>query len=161
MDPTIMIVVTALALGAAAGLRPVTEQAIKDAYAGLKKLIQDRYAKARLAVDLLESDPTQDAYKQAASQALSKSGTAQDSEVIQQAQAFLKLVKEHAPDTAGDIGITIHEIDVMTDIKFEKLVATGNIKLDLAKVTSKERGFSITDLHAGSTGTQEENRPKV
>ena len=40
MDP-ITIIVTALALGAAAGLKPTAEQAVKVAYAGLKKLIQD------------------------------------------------------------------------------------------------------------------------
>ena len=45
MDP-ISIIITALALGAAAGLKPTAEIAIKDAYAGLKKIIQDKYIEA-------------------------------------------------------------------------------------------------------------------
>ena len=40
MDP-VTIIVTALALGAAAGLKPVAEQAVKDAYAGIKTLKSD------------------------------------------------------------------------------------------------------------------------
>jgi hypothetical protein len=38
MDP-ISAVVTALALGAAAALREISSEAVKDAYAGLKVLI--------------------------------------------------------------------------------------------------------------------------
>jgi hypothetical protein len=149
MDP-ITLVVTALALGAAAGLKPTAEQAIKDAYAGLKKLIQDRYAKARPAVELLESDPAQETYKLAAGQALAKVNTSHDIEVLQQAQALLKLVKEYAPETAGDIHITAHEIDVMTDINIEQLIARGNVDIDLGKVTSHEGGFRISGVQSGS-----------
>ena len=43
MDPTITIIVTALVAGAAAGLKPTAEKAIKDAYAGIKALIQRKY----------------------------------------------------------------------------------------------------------------------
>ncbi len=46
---TIGIIVSALASGAAAGLKPITEKAIKDAYAGLKSMIQRKYSR----VDLL------------------------------------------------------------------------------------------------------------
>ena len=42
MDPGTLIV-TALALGAAAGLKATAEQAVKDTYSGLKRLIIDHY----------------------------------------------------------------------------------------------------------------------
>jgi hypothetical protein len=38
MEP-VSLIVTSLALGAAAGLKPTAEQAIKDAYGALKSLI--------------------------------------------------------------------------------------------------------------------------
>jgi len=54
MEP-ITAIVTALALGAAAGLKPIAEQAIKDSYAALKALITRKYAGVN--VDLLEQNP--------------------------------------------------------------------------------------------------------
>ena len=56
MDP-ITVIVAALAAGAAAGLKPTAEQAIKDAYAGLKALILARYNRAAPALDQLEQAP--------------------------------------------------------------------------------------------------------
>lgn len=58
MDPITMIV-SAIALGAAAGLKPTAEQAVKDAYAGLKALIQLKYANVSLAP--LEEAPESEA----------------------------------------------------------------------------------------------------
>lgn len=55
MDP-ISIIVTALVLGAAAGLKPTTGQTVKDAYAGLKALLQRKFA--RVNVSLVEDDHT-------------------------------------------------------------------------------------------------------
>ena len=54
MDP-ITIILTALVVGAAAGLKPTAEKAVKDAYAGIKSLIKRKYGQVK--VDILESDP--------------------------------------------------------------------------------------------------------
>jgi hypothetical protein len=54
MDP-ITIIVTALAAGAAAGLKPTAEQAIKDAYAGIKVLMLRKYE--TLSLEALEQKP--------------------------------------------------------------------------------------------------------
>jgi hypothetical protein len=43
MDPLTSLV-TALVAGAAAALKPTVEQVVKDSYAGLKALIQRKYA---------------------------------------------------------------------------------------------------------------------
>ncbi|MDU9048217.1 MAG: hypothetical protein Q3M30_05175 [Candidatus Electrothrix sp. Rat3] len=43
MEPVITTIAAAVALGAAAGLKDTASKAVVDAYAGLKKLIQDRY----------------------------------------------------------------------------------------------------------------------
>lgn len=52
MDPVTVTIVSALAAGAAAGATDAATSAIKDAYAGLKRLIVDRYGKTSEAVDL-------------------------------------------------------------------------------------------------------------
>ncbi|MCB0144110.1 MAG: hypothetical protein KDE50_29740, partial [Caldilineaceae bacterium] len=54
MEP-ITFIVTALAAGAAAGLTASAENAIKEAYAGIKALIQRKFGGVDLAV--LESKP--------------------------------------------------------------------------------------------------------
>jgi hypothetical protein len=53
MEPVSLIVTSAL--GAAAGLKPIAEQAIKDAYGALKSLVQRKYA--RVSVEQLEEAP--------------------------------------------------------------------------------------------------------
>ena len=55
MDP-IATSVAALAAGAAAGLQPVSQAAVKDAYDGFKALIKQQFS--RVSVDLLDADPT-------------------------------------------------------------------------------------------------------
>ena len=68
MDP-ITIIVSALAAGAAAGLKPKAEQAVKDAYNGLKALILHKYGK--LSVDALEQKPESKAKRSSVAEDLS------------------------------------------------------------------------------------------
>ena len=43
MEPVTTLIASAIAMGAASGLKPTVEQAIKDAYEGLKNLIKSKY----------------------------------------------------------------------------------------------------------------------
>ena len=56
MEPVITTIAAAVALGAAAGLKDTASKAVIDAYAGLKKLIQDRYQKNEDVTDAMESN---------------------------------------------------------------------------------------------------------
>ena len=47
MDPTITLIIGALAAGATAAAKDTASQAVKDAYAGLKTLIQRRFAEKK------------------------------------------------------------------------------------------------------------------
>jgi hypothetical protein len=58
MDPFSVSIVTALAAGAVASAKDIATKAVKDAYAGLKQLIVDRYAKTAPFVDAVEAHPT-------------------------------------------------------------------------------------------------------
>lgn len=58
MEPVTITIVTALAAGALAAAKDVATSAVKDAYAGLKKLIIDRYHKAGPLVAAIEAQPT-------------------------------------------------------------------------------------------------------
>ena len=87
MDP-ITIIVTALALGAAAGLKSTAEQAVKDAYADIKTLIQGKYRQVNLA--LLEGDPKSESWQGVVKEDLTKEKADQDEAVLRLAQAVLE-----------------------------------------------------------------------
>jgi hypothetical protein len=56
MDP-ITAITTAIATGAAAAISPTAKQAVQDLYAGVKKLIQDKYHRANSSLEALEKKP--------------------------------------------------------------------------------------------------------
>ena len=110
MEPISTIIVTALAAGAAAGLTDTAAQAVKDAYAGLKRLIKGRYARAAAGVDVLETDPSSKDLQAFADKQLAASGAANDPDVQKLAQALLDAVEKHSPEAARTIGaLSLHD----------------------------------------------------
>jgi hypothetical protein len=97
MEPVITTIATAIALGAAAGLKDTAAQAVKDSWAGLKKLIQDRYQRnedVTAAIDHVSRKPEATARRQMLEQALQNAGADKDAEVIKAAEALLAAVKK-------------------------------------------------------------------
>ena len=74
MDP-VSLIVTALAAGAAAGLKPTAEKIIKDAYEGIKTLIKRKYDQVDLAS--LEKKPQSQAKRDSVAEDLSDAGAAE------------------------------------------------------------------------------------
>jgi hypothetical protein len=108
MDP-ISIIVAALAAGAAAGVKPAAEQAIKDAYQGIKGLIKRKYA--RVNIEVLEGGPASDARKAVVREDLEQTGAGQDEEVLRQAQVVLEAIRKYAPEAARAVGVTIEKVE--------------------------------------------------
>jgi len=97
MEPVITAIAAAVALGAAEGLKSIVPQAVSDAYAGLKKLIQDRYGKQEYlidAVDYLTKKPEAAPRRQMLEAALKEAGADKDQELHQLAQQLLAALKE-------------------------------------------------------------------
>ncbi|MCW5201575.1 hypothetical protein VU12_01400 [Desulfobulbus sp. US4] len=97
MEPVITTIAAAVALGAAAGIKDTASKAVVDAYAGLKKLIQDRYKKnedVTDAVDYLVKKPEAEGRQQELAKALQDAGVESDQELVQAAEAVLAAVKE-------------------------------------------------------------------
>lgn len=91
MDP-LTLIVTALATGAAVALKSVAEQAVKDAYAGLKQLILDQYGDkgdVTTAVASVEAKPESEARQALLKEELATAGADQDEKLLQLAQALL------------------------------------------------------------------------
>jgi hypothetical protein len=107
MEP-VSLIVTSLALGAAAGLKPAAEQAVKEAYSDLKSLIQRKYAK--VSVEQLEEVPESKARRAVVEEDLTQAGADKDEEVLRQAQTLLDAIQAHVPETASAIGVDLAEI---------------------------------------------------
>ncbi len=98
MDPiTTTAIVTAIAAGAAAAAKDVTEEAIRDAYHGLKTLIIRKFSdkpQVPPAIQLVESQPDSEPYQQALETTLEQVHAADDPDIVAQTQTLLALLQE-------------------------------------------------------------------
>lgn len=92
MDP-VSLILAALMAGVVAGAKDTASQAVKDAYAGLKSLLQKRFAeKPQAAMALAEYEKDSDTWEKPLQKALVETGADQDETIVRQAQHVLKLV---------------------------------------------------------------------
>ena len=143
MEPITM----ALVLGASAGAQSVATQAIKDGYAGLKALIQRKYAKVR--VEQLEVDPNSKNRRGVVKEELAAAGADRDPEVLQKAQELLEAIQRVAPETAAAVGVDLKDIEGAS-LAIRRVTATGpGIKVEKGKFSGD---ITIEDIQAGRGG---------
>lgn len=105
MEP-LTVIVGALVAGAAAALKSTAEQAVKDAYAGLKRLVLDRCghkADVAQAVAELESKPDSAGRNATLQEELAAAGVDKDQEVVDRAVALLKQAENQNPGITGGL----------------------------------------------------------
>jgi hypothetical protein len=147
MDP-VSVVVTALAAGAAAGLKPAAEQAVKDAYAGLKSFIQRKWQHVSLAS--LEANPTSEPRRAVVKEDLAQTEAGKDRELLAMADKLLEAVSRHAPDVAQSIGVKLEDIKSGGSLRIRD-VAAGNVAVDVSKADI-HGDIDISSVRAGRTG---------
>jgi hypothetical protein len=87
------LILAALAAGAAAAAKDTASQAIKDAYAGLKALVQKRFAdKPEAEMALTQHEKKPEVWQEPLKDSLTETGADKDEEIIRQAQQVMKLV---------------------------------------------------------------------
>lgn len=145
MEP-VTIMVAALAAGAAAALKSAAEQAIKDAYAGFKALIQRKYGIA--SVDALEQKPDSEAKRASVKEDLTDAGANDDQELLDQAKALLDAVRAHDRETAAKININLDEIEAAY-FKLKNAVAEGDVNVGVKKGIFSG-GIDMEGLKAGT-----------
>lgn len=133
MEPVITTIAAAVALGAAEGLKSIVPQAVSDAYAGLKKLIQNRYgsnADVTDAVALVSQKPEAAPRRQMLEQALKDAGADKDQELHQLAQQLLAALKEQP--TANTIG---QKVELHVTGHGNVVAGTGDVTADNISIT--------------------------
>ena len=121
MDPITMIVTT-LAAGALAGLKPTAEQAVKDAYASVKALIQRKYNQVDLTP--LERKPESEAKRESVREDLADAGAGADRELLEQIKALIDAIEKHAPAAAAAVGVNLQEIKAAS-LKIRDVASEG------------------------------------
>jgi hypothetical protein len=157
-DPISMIVI-ALATGAAAALKPTAENAIKDAYDGIKKLIQSKYE--RVSIDMLENDPTSKERQEIVKQDLNKTDAGKDEEVLRQVQVMLQAIENQAPEVAKEVGVKLEDIKGGASLKIKDIIATGT-GVDIKKADIVDN-IEIIKVRAGQkpdSSQEESDSPK-
>ena len=123
MEP-ITVIITAIATGAAAALSPTAKEAVHDLYAGLKKLIQDKYHQANSSLEALEKKPESASKRDSLQEDLQDSGAENDAELLQQAQALLKAIEEQVPQIAQAIGIKLEDVKA-ANVRLQEIIVSG------------------------------------
>lgn len=143
VDP-ITLVVTAVAVGASAGLTDTATQAIKDAYAGLKTTLTGR----RADVSGVERRPDSDAQRAALAEIIADAGGVDD-EVLAAAQAVTDAVAAHDPDAAQVVGVSLRDLQAEF-VKLGSVTSSGDgVIADGVRLSG---GFTVDEVRAGGSG---------
>ena len=104
MDP-VTLIVAALGAGAALGLKATASAGVQDAYAGLKALVNKRFAghpKGELVLAEHEAAP------ETWEKPLAAAGADRDGELVAAAQALMRLIDE-AGSQAGKYAVSVRD----------------------------------------------------
>jgi hypothetical protein len=118
MDPVTATIIAALVGGAAAAAKDVASAAIKDAYAGLKRLISERYQKAVPFVEAVEVDPSSKPEQEVLAKQLDQQGANADADLKNLAGQLLAAI-EHLREEPQAIAL----------FDFDQLRAARNFEL--------------------------------
>ena len=104
MEP-ITVVISALALGAKAAMKPAVKQAVQDAYGGLKTLIVRKFGGRDEALERRLDDHQQDpeTYEKPTEKVLTGVGAADDQGVVDLATELLQLLEQDEPGVTGGL----------------------------------------------------------
>jgi hypothetical protein len=100
LDP-VTLITSALLGGASAGLKDTATQSVKDAYTGLKRLIQHRFhGRKEAEVALAQHEAKPDVWAPAFREELAQAGADRDEEILEAALRLMALV-DPAGSAAG------------------------------------------------------------
>jgi hypothetical protein len=122
MEP-ITLIVTALAMGAAAAARQIGGQAVQDAYNAIRHLIEDRYKRGG-AIQALQEDPSSETQKNALKESLVKVGAEKDPEVLKSAGELTRALESVPPQVLTSIGLNFQDVNAV-NVHLQKIRVTG------------------------------------
>lgn len=127
MDPVTATIVVALAAGAAAAAKDVASSAIKDAYAGLRKLIVDRYARAVPFAEAVEEDPSSEPEQAVLAKQLEQAGASSDEGLKWAAETLLNALTELREDPRAAALFDFDKLQAAKTFQLKDIQAVGTV----------------------------------
>jgi hypothetical protein len=144
MDP-ITLAVTAVVLGASAGLSETASQVVRDAYTSLKALLNGRDVDVS-AVERRPESPTQRA---ALTETLTDAPQLVDDEILAAARAVTEAVAAHEPAAGPAMGVDLERVRAAF-LRVASVESSGTgVRVRDGEFTD---GIDIGRVRAGSTG---------
>ncbi len=141
MDP-VTLVVSAVALGAAAGVKDTAAQVVKDAYAALKRLLGNR----GVDVSAVERRPESTTQRAALLETLTEADAGLDDELLTAARNLVETVKAHAPEAGPAVGVDLDDVQAEF-LRIQRVRAEGTgVRVHRSRF---EGGIDIGDVEAG------------
>ncbi|MEW5802359.1 MAG: hypothetical protein AB1847_09680 [bacterium] len=146
MDP-ITIISTALISGAAAGLKPTAEKAVRDAYNALKAYLTSKWRTFDVAAIESSKNKLEDETIKDKMRALNMHN---DSSLVRLSYEMINLIEKHDISIAKEISIRLGDISAQKNISLTGLSSQdGPVKIDIDKAVAGEN-FTISDVQAGN-----------
>jgi len=147
------VIVMALALGAIAGIKDSTEQAVKDLYNGFKSLIERKYGDVHIS--LLETDPGSKAKQAVIREELEKKNILDDIEVLTTAKQLLLAIQEHSPNAGSLIGLEMRNVTAGV-VEIDHIIAVEGKGAVLS-----DSKFEEVHIHSIESGKAKNASPKI
>jgi hypothetical protein len=97
MDPVTVAIIAAISAGSTSGVADATKKAIVDGYEGLKALLKKKFgtnSDAAEAIEKLQANPESPGRRETLAEELKMVNAAGEPELLNAAQALLKLIKD-------------------------------------------------------------------
>ncbi|HET6355446.1 hypothetical protein [Streptomyces sp.] len=136
---------SAIALGAAAGVQESAATAVKDAYQALKRFISERYQS--VDVSPVERRPESEAKRDSLAEDLDAAGAGADAELLDMARQLIDQVKNHRPAAGPAVGIDLEQIEAAA-LNIDTVEASGaGVRVHHGKFTGD---ITIANVRAGT-----------
>jgi hypothetical protein len=145
MEPVTTSIIAALVAGATAAAKDVATDSIKSAFAGLKRLISDRYSKAGPFVDAVTSDPDSKPEQQVLAKQIEQTGASKDDEIRQLALKLLDEIHGLKNDQRASALFDFGGILKARNFELNDIEALGPV-LRVAKDATFEGDFKATGI---------------
>lgn len=143
------MIVTALALGASAGIKGIAEKSIKDTYTALTKLIESKY-KDKVNLDLLEKSPDSPTRQAVVKEDIVNCGADKDSEVLLAVTSLFDLLIKSQNMPPSLVGVSLDDVqafnirvkDVLSEgsgVTIQHTKAKGDIQIEGVVAGKKKR----------------------
>lgn len=148
IDP-VSVITGAIIAGASVAAKETASSAVKDAYAGLKRLVADVYKIASVA--MLEKEPSKPLYREAVREEISSAHElTSDLQAVKFSIDLLNAISSEPKESLEGWGLVARHMEASADVILNNIFGTrGGVQTDT--IVSKEGGIHISNIGVRSS----------